>query len=186
MMKLSFIKKHMGQMKRKIYFLFERLEITRNERITITFLLISFILFSGITLLQHPVANYDPDHYKEIEEIFKERSRLIESEREEIMARYTPQTISVYNVESDELDSVTDLSNPENEENKPVVVPDTININLASADELQKLPGIGPAYADRIIEWREENGLFTSPDQLLEIRGIGERRLEQLLPHIKL
>ncbi len=61
-----------------------------------------------------------------------------------------------------------------------------ININTASAEQLTELPGIGPAYAQRIVEWREENGKFTSKEQLLEIRGIGQRRLEVIIPLIML
>ncbi len=171
-------------MKRKIYFLLERLEISRNERITISMLLLSLIIFSGIALLKHPVANYDPEDYKEIEEIFKERNRQMDSEKEEILVRYTPLTDTVHEAVIDE--PVPVLMNSEMDENNMEAVRDTVNINLATSEELQRLPGIGPAYADRIIDWREENGLFTSPDQLLEIRGIGEKRLEQLLPFIKL
>lgn len=63
---------------------------------------------------------------------------------------------------------------------------DLININTASFEELQELPGVGPAYAERIIEWREEHGPFTEKEQLLEIRGIGERRLENMKSMIEL
>ena len=61
-----------------------------------------------------------------------------------------------------------------------------ININTATREQLQILPGIGPAYSGRIIEWREENGTFTTKDQLLEIKGIGEKRLEKIKPLITL
>lgn len=59
-----------------------------------------------------------------------------------------------------------------------------VNLNTADAELLQTLPGIGPALARRIIEHRERWGPFTDPRQLLEVSGIGEKRLEQLLPWV--
>jgi competence protein ComEA len=55
-----------------------------------------------------------------------------------------------------------------------------INVNLATAEELETLPGIGEVLAQRIIEHREKNGPFGSVDELLEVSGIGESRLEDI------
>ena len=55
-----------------------------------------------------------------------------------------------------------------------------VDLNTATIDELDSLPGIGPATAQAIIDWREEHGGFTSVDQLLEVRGIGEAKLADL------
>ncbi|PTX64816.1 competence protein ComEA [Melghirimyces profundicolus] len=54
-----------------------------------------------------------------------------------------------------------------------------INVNTASGEELQELNGVGPSKAEAIIRYREENGPFTSVDQLTEVPGIGEKTLEQ-------
>lgn len=56
----------------------------------------------------------------------------------------------------------------------------TVNVNTASSEELQQLSGIGPSKAEAIIRHREENGPFTSVDQLTEVPGIGEKTLDQL------
>ncbi|WP_229663257.1 ComEA family DNA-binding protein [Microbacterium album] len=61
----------------------------------------------------------------------------------------------------------------------------TIDLNSASAAELESLPRIGPALAQRILEWREQNGRFTSVDDLLAVSGIGERVLESLRPLVR-
>jgi competence protein ComEA len=57
-----------------------------------------------------------------------------------------------------------------------------VNINTASASDLQRLPGIGAATAARIIEYRDKNGPFSKPEQLMNVRGIGEKSFLKLKP----
>ncbi len=57
-----------------------------------------------------------------------------------------------------------------------------LNLNAATEAELDALPGIGPALASRIVEWRTANGKFLSAEQLDEVSGIGPKLLERLLP----
>ena len=56
----------------------------------------------------------------------------------------------------------------------------TVNINTASASDLEKLPGIGPALAQRIVEYRDSHGPFASVDALTDVPGIGKAKLEAL------
>ena len=60
-------------------------------------------------------------------------------------------------------------------------VPDRININTATAAQLDTLPGIGPVLAQRIIDYREANGPFVTLGQLIQVNGIGQKKLEQIL-----
>lgn len=55
-----------------------------------------------------------------------------------------------------------------------------VNINTADIEELTRLPGIGPSIARRIIEFREENGPFSRPEDIMNVRGIGPSRFEQI------
>lgn len=55
-----------------------------------------------------------------------------------------------------------------------------LDLNVATAEELDELPGIGPATASAILQHRAEHGPFASVDQLLDVPGIGEAKLEQL------
>lgn len=59
-----------------------------------------------------------------------------------------------------------------------------IDLNRATAEQLEAIPGIGPVLAQRIIEYRQANGRFNSVDELLEVRGIGPKRLEQLRAYV--
>jgi competence protein ComEA len=61
-----------------------------------------------------------------------------------------------------------------------------VNINTATADELEKLPGVGPAMATRIIEYRQKNGGFKKIEELMNVRGIGEKAFLTLKPQITL
>jgi competence protein ComEA len=59
-----------------------------------------------------------------------------------------------------------------------------LNINTATAADLERLPGIGPATAQRVIEFREKNGAFKKVEDLMHVRGIGEKTFLTLKPLI--
>ena len=59
-----------------------------------------------------------------------------------------------------------------------------ININTATAQQLENLPGIGPVIAQRIVDYRDANGPFTAPGQLMNVSGIGQKRLEAIWDYI--
>jgi competence protein ComEA len=55
-----------------------------------------------------------------------------------------------------------------------------VDLNTATVEQLDTLPGVGPVTAQRILEWRTRHGRFARVEQLREIEGIGERRFGQL------
>ncbi len=61
-----------------------------------------------------------------------------------------------------------------------------IDPNTASADELQRLPGVGPVIAQRIISFRSKTGPFEDADELTAVKGIGPKKLAKMKPYIAL
>ena len=53
-----------------------------------------------------------------------------------------------------------------------------VNINTATVEEIAKLEKIGPSYAERIVQYRKENGPFTKPEDILKVKGIGPKTFE--------
>lgn len=72
--------------------------------------------------------------------------------------------------------AVTGLGHPEGEHQ--------VNINTATAEELDELPGIGPVKAAAIVAWRDEHGAFRYPEELILVPGIGEKTLLKFLDQI--
>jgi competence protein ComEA len=60
----------------------------------------------------------------------------------------------------------------------PAAGPSCVNVNAASLEELETLPGIGPTYSRAIIEYRQANGPFRDVEELAQVRGIGPTTLE--------
>ncbi len=59
-----------------------------------------------------------------------------------------------------------------------------VNLNTATAEQLALLPRVGPAVAQRIVEHREQNGEFKQPEELMLVRGIGEKSFELMAPYV--
>src|SRR5271168_3626591 len=65
---------------------------------------------------------------------------------------------------------------------KPPAAP--IDLNTATSEQLQQVPGIGPSTADKILQMRKSYGAFKSVDDLLAVRGIGPKRLDKMRKYL--
>ncbi len=60
-----------------------------------------------------------------------------------------------------------------------------IDLNAATVEQLDTLPGVGPVLASRIVDWRTAHGRFTSVDELREVAGVGERKFADLSARVR-
>lgn len=67
----------------------------------------------------------------------------------------------------------------------PAGTGDVVDLNIATLDQLEELPGIGPVLAERIVEWRTQHGRFTSVEELREVSGIGDATFAELEPLVR-
>ena len=64
--------------------------------------------------------------------------------------------------------------------------PAPLNLNEITVEQLDELPGIGPALAERIVAYRDAHGPFTRIEELNDVKGIGARTVDKLRPHLVL
>lgn len=171
-------------MKRKLFFWQEKLKITPHERIAVVVLLVLLLILSVLNLAVEQVTAIGNEEYREIEEEFKRRSALLAQKEREIMERYQPEAV-VFDTNSDTIPVREDSARVESDAPE-ISGSGRININTATLEELETLPGIGPTYARRIIKYRNKNDQFKSVEELVQIKGIGKKRLEKLKPMVKI
>lgn len=67
-----------------------------------------------------------------------------------------------------------------------VQVQNAVNLNKASLEDLQSIRGVGPALADRILQYRQEHGRFEKVEDLVNVRGIGQAKFEKMKSQISI
>lgn len=180
-------------MKRRLFFWLEKLKIAPGERKAIATLLVLLVVLGGANLALSPSVPFDDADYLELEQQFAERTAMLKAEEEKLMEQYYP--TSAKSVMESKADTVAkDSANAKEvgqsgqkvENADQNADKERINVNKASREALETLPGIGPTYAKRIIKYRNENGEFESLEELKNIKGIAQKRLDKLMPFIKL
>lgn len=151
---------------RKWFFWLDQLKISRAERVTIIILLGVSMGLAVAFNVADPHVPYDHTDYKEVDRFFERRLELQRKKQEKIEARYRGKVIH------------PSAKSPKSSAQK-------VDINKAGSDALQMLPGIGPALAERIIAYREEQGSFSKVAELVKVKGIGKATLQNIRPMIR-
>jgi len=148
---------------------------TYKGLLTFTFILLTIFVFKTL-LFSYEVYSYD-----EIDKEF-ENNKL-----------FSDNTVEHNNnlKKTEELIALKDTSNTQIMDQKNIIKDLTVNqkivnINESLKDELIKLPGIGPKTADKIIEYREENGDFLTKEDLKKVKGIGPSKYKKIENLIKI
>ncbi len=173
-------------MKRRVFFWLERLKITPAERKTVSTLVVLLTVLMGLNWGLSTPTPFGDEQYQELEAQFEKRTSMLEAKEDKLMQRYYPAEDN--RLAAMKTDTVTEDSLADEPSKKEDYQPekDQININTATKEALESLPGIGPTYAQRIISYRNTNGEFKTIDELKNIRGIAQKRLDKLKPFIKL
>ena len=149
-----------------VYRLQQRIAITRGECTVILVLVMLFCLGLAARYLQSRAQPLPADEYAEAELLFQQASEAPLAEPA------VPAPVAG--------------SSPKPPPHQPKAAPPAgvINLNTATASELQRLPRIGPKLAARILAHREAHGPFRRVQDLLQVRGIGTKTLAQLVPYL--
>lgn len=153
---------------KKIYWGFTK------EQILILIILAGGI-FSGMFLKYLPLWDKNS-----VYENFKKDSTLLAQKMEEY---YSDSIYHSSEVVEKHIDSLIKFYQLENKKEK-TLVKFPVNINTAKIDELKAVYGIGDKTAERIIAYRNNNGLFISINDLIKVKGIGPKKLEKMKPYI--
>ena len=139
----------------------------RNEQIIL--LLLCGILLVGVVVSY--IDSKDPDRIPD----FEVRKNAVEVPQEKEKADVHGSAPST------EEDGKGDVS-----KKKDSPAGELIDLNTATAKEFERLSGIGPQIAGRIVAYREQHGAFKRVDDLTKVRGIGPKTLERLRPHLRM
>jgi comEA protein len=164
--------------RRKLFFLLDRWHVPHAERIWLLLLMgISVVSWTVQTFIPHPEGLWSQEYIQEREQFERLFATHIQNHNER-MQRYgsvgEPHVINpISEIEpyppvskNDQLDSVW------------------LDLNKATASELQQIKGIGPSIAQKILDWRRQNGRFDSLGQLIDVKGIGPKSLQKMRPFL--
>lgn len=194
-------------MRRSYFFLLDKLKITSAERKLMIILITTLTLLSLLSIILPQQENTDPAEYAKLQQKFEQRSLLVHKDSVEKMERYLPPENPPEPEERQQREQHDEKNNrlkqDRNEQTATTTLaadnegkmgeepkknstdeqkPQKIDVNSADRKTLQLLPGIGPAYSERIINYRRENGPFAAPEELKNVKGIGPKTLENIMP----
>ena len=144
----------------------QSIAFTPNERRVILFLMLSFFVGGIIKIYKTSHATQPQFQYAVADSEFAAKSARIahadSSQHDALTARYGTNVPVVSKVHNGS----------------------RININTARKEELMKLPGVGEATAEEIMNYREDHGTMKSVDELMNIKGIGKKKFKRMAPFI--
>ncbi|HWA06982.1 MAG TPA: helix-hairpin-helix domain-containing protein [Ignavibacteria bacterium] len=154
----------------------KRTGLTPKELGIIIFLLVTFC--AGLIIRYSGWKKPNEYDYSQTDINFENR---LKSTFDELSSEKTDSTEMIRKMELQRLADSLGIEIEDKSGEKKTVAPGTkININTALSADLRQLPGIGEVMADRIIEYRETNGRFTKVEDIMKVKGIGEKKFGEI------
>jgi len=178
-------------MQNNLYFLLDRLNITKAERLAMVTITTLIVLVSTGAAVLKPDNPFPDEHYAYADSLFRALSDLKASEHAALMARYespvksNTETVPALITSTQTAPSSQPRTTPKSGSAK-LPAPESIAINKADATELARLPGIGPKTAEVIVEYRNVHGPFQDLSHIMRVKGIGPKKWEQIRPYLRL
>ncbi len=157
--------------------MFDRLRkfgFTRQDLIIIVFLIVTFA--SGLIIKLWGWQKPDSFNYASEDSRFEQQLKESFSELPKLNATQSSKLELIRNIS----DSLTASKDSREKEELKEKFAKKININLAYSADLQRLPGIGEVMAERIVEFREQNGNFKNIEDIMLVKGIGIKKFEKI------
>lgn len=168
--------------RREWFFLLERLHITPAERRLVLTLTAIVVTLTILLIFVHPHSRYNPFFYASRVQLFQKK--IAEAKHRDSMRMARFYNLKALNVSMAVDTSTTSGSDSETKTTRQGSIP-SVNINTAGVDSLVFLPGIGPKTAKKIVDYRKANGAFISPASIMKVKGIGEKKLANMMPYIR-
>ena len=155
-----------------LYRIQQKVAMTRQESYALATILSLLLLGTLLKSIQKRTFLFDSDIYAETDSLF-EAATLAMKERARIQ-----DSLSSEEVHTASIDSITVKS--------VLLASGKVNINTATREELERLPRIGPAMAQRILTYRQTHGPFRKIEDLVNVKGIGPKTLDRLKDKVSL
>jgi competence protein ComEA len=175
----------------KLYFLIDRLNITKAERFAMVTITTMIVLITTGAAIFEPEIPFPEEHYAYADSLFRALSDQKAAEHAAMMARYEPPSLGntdtdVALVSGTQTGSISQPRAASKSGSAKLPAPESIAINTADATELERLPGIGPKTAEVIVDYRNEHGPFQDLSHIMRVKGIGPKKWEQIRPYLRL
>lgn len=160
------------------YRLQQRIAITTQECFAIAVLALLLLLGTGARHLQSQPLPIPPDAYADTERLFAEGTVFLNTRLAAAVDTTEAEAAPAAPVEAPVPVAVAP--------DAPVAAAVTarMNLNTANASQLERLPRIGPKMAQRILDYRSAHGDFQTVEELVQVKGIGEKTLAKLKPYL--
>ena len=152
------------------------LGFTKQELSIVAFLIFSLLVGSFVKIYRYGSGTSELEATPQIDKLFAEKAKELDSLN--AVGNTAGLVTATRPKKESGSASLTEKASVIGETSRPIII--KVNVNTASAEELQKIPKVGPVLAARILEYRNSNGKFLRVEDMTKVKGIGKKTLNQI------